>query len=140
MRRMIAPLASLAALGLLAGPAMAKDESDQSRGEKQLERLIGDRVAGDPERCVTTFGNARITIIDGEGIIVRNGTKMYFNPTSDPDSLDSDDILVIRRYGGDSSLCESEQLETYSRAGNFLTGLVSLKEFVPYTRPDKSEG
>ena len=140
MRPIIASLASVAALGLLAGPAVAKDEGDMTRGEKQLERLLGDRVAGEPERCVRTFPNARITIIDGEGIVVRNGSTTYFNRTSNPESLNADDILVIRRYGGDSSLCDNEQLETYSRAGNFLTGLVSLEEFVPYKRADKDEG
>ena len=139
MRPIIASLASIAALGLVAAPAMAKDDADQTRGEKQLERLLGDRVAGDPERCVRTFPNARITIIDGEGIVVRNGSNTYFNRTSNPESLDSDDILVIRRYGADSSLCRNEQLETYSRTGNFFTGLVSLEEFVPYARADKSD-
>ncbi|MXP11136.1 hypothetical protein [Pseudoblastomonas halimionae] len=140
MRPIIASLASVAALGLVAGPALAKDDSQQTRGEQQLERLIGDRVAGDPERCVTTFANARITIVDGEGIVVRNGSTVYLNRTSNPESLDADDILVIRRYGIDSNLCENEQLETYSRSGNFLTGLVSLEEFVPYARADKDEG
>lgn len=137
MRRLIASLAPIAALGLLAVPAASQDEkADMTRGEKQLARMLDGREAGEAERCVRTFPRARITIIDGEGIVVRSGNEVYFNRTSNPETLDGDDILVIRRFSGDSRLCEREMLETYSRGGNFFTGIVSLEEFVPYTSVD----
>jgi hypothetical protein len=141
MRRIIATLAPIAALGLLAAPAIAQDDdADMTRGEKQLARMLEGREAGEAERCVRTFPSARITIIDGEGIIVRTGNRVYFNRTTNPETLDDDDILVIRRYSGDSRLCERETLETYSRGGNFFTGIVSLEEFVPYERVENDNG
>lgn len=141
MRRTIASLASIAALGLLAAPAIARDDSEEpTRGEKQLARMLDGREAGEAERCVRTFPRARITIIDGEGIVVRTGNKVYFNRTTRPERLDDNDILVIRRYSGDSTLCERETLETYSRTGNVFTGIISLEEFVPYTRVESNDG
>lgn len=141
MRRIIASLASLAALGLVAGPATAQDsDEDLTRGEKQLARMLDGRVAGEAERCVRTFPQSRITIVDGEALVVRVGNKVYVNRTNRPNTLDDDDILVIRSYSGDRRLCELETLETYSRVGNLLTGIVSLGEFVPYTRVDDNDG
>lgn len=139
MRRIISTLAPVAALGLLAAPAVAQDDEDMTRGEKQLARMLDGREAGEAERCVRTFPSARITIVDGEGIIVRTGNRVYFNRTTNPEALDDDDILVIRRYSGDTRLCERETLETYSRTGMFFTGIVSLEEFVPYERTDNDD-
>lgn len=137
MRRIIVSLASLAALGLLAGPATAQDdEAEKTRGEKQLERLLGDRVAGEPERCVRMFRHTRVTVVDGEGLVVRAGGKVYLNRTRDPEFLDDDDILVFRRYAGGTLLCARDTIETYSRGGEFMTGIISLGEFVPYTRAE----
>lgn len=141
MRRILASLAPIAALGLVAAPAAAQDDSDDmTRGEKQLARLLDGREAGEATRCVRTFPRANITIVDGEGIVVRIGGRLYFNRTSNPETLDDGDILVIRRYAGDSRLCENENLETYTRTGNFFTGIVSLEEFVPYDRVDEDNG
>lgn len=141
MRRFFASLAPIAALGLLAAPAVAQDDAtDMTRGEKQLARMLDGRVAGEAERCIRTFPRARITIIDGEGIVVRTGSDVYFNRTTNPETLDDDDLLVIRRFSSDTRLCENETLETYSRGGHFFTGIVSLEEFVPYERADDDAG
>ena len=50
--------------------------------------------------------------------------------------VDDDDILVLRRYAGGTLLCARDTIETYSRGGNFFTGIISLGEFVPYTRAE----
>ena len=141
MRPILASLAPIAALGLIAAPALAQEDAEEmTRGEKQLARMLDGREAGEAERCVNTFPRARITIIDGEGIVMRIGGKLYFNRTTNPESLDDDDILVIRRFSGSSRLCEKEMLETYSRTGHFFSGLVSLEEFVPYSRVEDDKG
>lgn len=131
-------LLPIAALAILAMPASAEEEAPApSRGEQQLAKMLAGRVAGEPERCINTFGNGNLQIIDGTALVYRQGKTVWVNRTRNPDSLDDDDYLVIRKYGSSSQLCRLDNVTTHDRGGNFFTGVVFLEDFVPYR---KSEG
>ena len=74
-------------------------------------------------------------IIDHVGIVYDDGRTIYVARTlNDPKSLDSDDILVIERYG--SQICRQDMMKTVDRYVGNLTGVVFLDNFVPYTKED----
>ena len=54
------------------------------------------------------------------------------NRPTNPEKLDSDDILVIRPTG--SQLCRLDMVQTVDRMGHFTTGFINLSDFVPYRR------
>lgn len=133
--------AALAALTMLAAPAAAQEDTGAmpSKGEIKLAKLLEGRVAGEPQSCVRTLPSENINVIDSTALVVGRGNTIYVNVPLYPDSLDDDDVLVMRRFSG-SQLCRMDQIETRDRLSGFYTGNVMLNEFVPYTRVADSSG
>ena len=128
--------ASLAAFGLaLAAPVSAEDDGTVTRGEERLGKLLEGRVAGEPERCIRTLGRAPLRIIDGTAIVYKSGGTLWVNRTENPEDLDDNDRLVIRRLSA-SQLCRLDTVTTEDRYNDFLTGQIFLGDFVPYRRVD----
>lgn len=133
MRKIIASIA-VAALALSAsGSVSAKDKKT---GEEKLATMLKGRVAGKPVSCINTWRNGDMSIIDKTAIVWREGRTIYVNRTQHPQDLDWDDIVVIQKFSA-SQLCKLDQVYTVERSGGFLTGVVFLTDFVPYTLPDK---
>ncbi|MDZ4308540.1 hypothetical protein [Allopontixanthobacter sp.] len=134
-------IAALTALTLLAAPGAAQPDTGEkpSKGATELAKLLDGRVAGEPQTCVRTLPSESINVIDGTALVVGRGKTIYVNVPQYADSLDEDDILLIRRYNG-SQLCRLDWIETRDRHGGFYNGNVMLNDFVPYTRAEKGSG
>ena len=123
-----------AALGLLAAPALqAEDVVEMTRGEAKLQKMLEGRVAGEPESCIRTIGQRDLTKIDDTALVYKSGDTIWVNRTRTPHAIDDSDYLVIRKFTA-TSLCRSDQITTYSRMGNFFSGVIMLDDFVPYRR------
>ena len=134
-------LAATAALTMLAAPAIAQDYADRelTKGEAKLAEMLDGRVAGEPERCIRTIGSRNLTQIDDTALVYKQGRTIWVNYTRTPGSIDSDDIMVIRKFDG-SSLCRTDQITTVERFGGFLSGVIFLDDFIPYRLPEDAEG
>lgn len=130
MTKFSALLAASAAVTLLAAPAAAEE---RPKGEAKLAEMLEGRVAGEPERCIRLMGGDPLTIIDGTAVVAKRGDTIWVNRTANPDSLDDDDRMTIRKFSA-SQLCRLDQVTTHSRTGNFYTGNIMLQDFVPYRR------
>ena len=130
MSRLSSLAIAAAAVTLVASPASAERKS----GEEKLAELIDGRVAGEPQSCINTFNSRPLTVIDDTAIVYRSGDTVYVNRTRNPESLDDDDVLVIRKFGSGSRLCRLDQITTRERTGGFYTGNIFLTDFVPYRR------
>ena len=131
---------SAAALGLLAAPAVqADDHAEMTRGEAKLQKMLEGRIAGEPESCIRTVGQRSMTKIDDTALVYKSGDTIWVNRTRTPQAIDDSDYLVIRKFNA-TSLCRSDQITTYSRAGDFFSGIIMLDDFVPYRKAasDKS--
>lgn len=128
MKAMLA-LAAIAATAI-AAPLVA--EEPVSKGEAKLAKMLEGRIAGEPSRCVNTFRNGNLQIIDDTAIVYRQGRTLWVNRTANPRGLDSDDYLVIRKFGSGSQLCRLDNVTTHDRTGDYFTGVVFLEDFVPY--------
>lgn len=127
-----------AALALFAAPvAQAQDADDarpeMSKGEAELAEMLEGRVAGEPENCIRTFPSRNLTIIDETALVYRDGDTLWVNTTSDPRSIDDDDILVVDRFST-TNLCRTDQVTLRDRAGGFFSGVLILEDFVPYRK------
>jgi len=121
-----------AALGMLAAPAVQADEAaEMTRGEQKLAKMLEGRVAGEPQNCIRTIGSRSLTSIDDTALVYRDGKTVWVNYTRTPDAIDDDDYLVIKKFNP-TSLCRTDQIQTYSRAGDFFSGVIFLEDFVPY--------
>lgn len=136
MIRILRPaLIATAALGLIAPPLAAADEpqQEQTEGEQELAKLLEGRVAGEPVRCINTFGNQNLRIIDETALVYGRGDTIYVNRTKHPEDIDDDEILVIKRFGG-SQLCRLDNVTTVDRFSHMFSGVIFLDDFVPYTK------
>ncbi|WP_237453090.1 hypothetical protein [Qipengyuania vulgaris] len=121
-----------AALGMLAAPAVQADEAaEMTRGEQKLAKMLEGRVAGEPQNCIRTIGSRSLTSIDDTALVYRDGKTVWVNYTRTPDAIDDGDYLVIKKFSA-TSLCRTDQIQTYDRAGDFFSGVIMLDDFVPY--------
>ena len=134
MSRFAGIAAATAALALLASPAAhARDRA--SEGQAELAKLIEGRVAGEPQSCISTFGNRNFNVIDETALVFESGGTVWVNTTSMPEAIDDDDILVIDRFSA-SRLCRTDRIELRSRGSGFFSGILILGDFVPYRKAD----
>ena len=133
-------LLSAASLALLAAPTLAQDgeqadeeQTEQTKGEKELAKLLEGRVAGEPTSCIRTPPNDRVRVIDDTAIVYGRGKTIYVNRTTRPSDIDDRDTMVIRRFSG-SQLCKTDIVTTIDRGSQMFSGVIFLSEFVPYTR------
>ena len=104
-----------------------------AKGEARLAELLEGRVAGEPVRCITTFRSSSPQIIDRVALVHHEGKTIYVARPDRPRSLDSHDILLIERFSS-SQLCAGDHMRMIDRTGGYTTGIVWVKEFVPYTK------
>jgi hypothetical protein len=134
-KMMIAIAAGSLALGAAAqaqGPGDGPRRGDgPNRGEAQLARMLEGRTAGRPVACIPAQVSERLKIIDRTAVVYDGGRTIYVAKPRDPRTLDTNDILVINRFG--SQLCKTDVVRTVDRSSGFMTGVVFLGDFVPYT-------
>ena len=102
------------------------------RAEARLAKMLEGRVAGEPRSCISALDSSRLQILDRTAVVYDAGGTIWVSRPDDPNSLDSRDIVVIRRTGG--QLCKQDLIRTVDRTGHFTTGVVFLGDFVPYRR------
>ena len=119
------------ALALTATTA-ASAETRVERGEARLAKMLEGRVAGEPVNCISTFRSNDLQVIEKVGVVYDAGDTVYVSRPSNPEALGAFDVPVFRRMG--SQLCSTDQVRTIDRTGGFVTGVVFLGEFVPYTK------
>jgi len=129
--RLLFPTLVIAAAVAVVPSASAREKLEP---EAQLAKLIGDRVAGQPQDCLPLSSIGSSQVIDKTAIVYKVGSTLWVNrPRGGAESLDDDDILVTKLTG--SQLCSIDTVELRDRTSHFYSGFVSLGEFVPYRRP-----
>lgn len=123
---------------LLAAAAVAVTPAASAREklspEDQLTKLIGNRVAGEPQNCISLASIGSSQVINKTAIVYRVGSTLWVNrPRGGAESLDDDDILVTKTIG--SQLCSIDAVQLRDRTSHMYSGFVTLGDFVPYRRP-----
>ena len=118
---------ALAATGTTAVLAKSAEEN-----EAKLARMLEGRTAGEPVNCISALNSNRMEVIEHVGIVYDAGNTIYVARPTDPRQLGRDDVVVIKRFGG--QLCSNDVIRTVDRYQGFTTGAVFLDHFVPYTK------
>ena len=120
------------ALALTGATTVTAKTTRVERAEAQLARMLEGRTAGEPVKCVSAFRSNDIRVIDNIGIVYDAGRTIYVARTTHPNQLDSWDVPVIERFGG--QLCTNDIMRTVDRSSGHFTGPLFLDDFVPYTK------
>ncbi len=132
----LAAATTAAGLAFAAVPAAADEEL--SEGEQKLEKILEGRVAGEPQRCIRDFPSSRMQVIDDTAIVYGRGKTVYVQRTRNPEDIDRDDVLVVRKFGT-TQLCRLDIVNKVDRLSGMFSGSIFFEDFVPYTRAEKAE-
>lgn len=134
-------LSASAAFCLFLAPAAFADEgqdphteapAEMTKGEQRLAKLLEGRVAGEPKSCISNYPTSRMEVIDKTAYVFGRGHTIYVQRTQHPETIDDDDVLIMRLYG--SQLCRLDIVTTVDRTSRFFNGNVFMTDFIPYTR------
>ena len=129
-------LAAGAAALLIASCSTAPAEQTRSpRAAQELADALAGRVAGPPQRCITTYRTTRVNAIDDFTILYDQGSTIYVqNPRGGCPGIGSgSDILVTRQTT--NQLCDGEIARTVDLTSRVERGGCVFGPFVPYTKP-----
>ncbi len=115
--------------------ADADTQTELSKGDTRLAKLLDGREAGEPVSCIRSRRNDQVQVIDDTAIVYGRGKTIYVNYTQRPDRIDDRDVMVTRRFG--SQVCKTDIVTTIDNTTGIYTGNVFLAEFIPYTRVKK---
>lgn len=101
--------------------------------EAQLAQELGDRVAGEPVRCINYRQVRNTRIVNDTAILFRIGSTIFVNrPRSGAETLDDSFALVNAR--SDGRLCSGDNLQLTEGMG--ITRMIVAGDFVPYRRAE----
>lgn len=124
-----------ALLALAATAPQAADKAEKlAKNEARLAELLKGRTAGEPLACIPDFQSSRVEVIEGVALVYGSGKTLYVAKPEHPDTVQWDDIMVVKRTGG--QLCNTDVIRTVDRMSGFMTGIVFLGKFVPYRKSD----
>jgi hypothetical protein len=129
MKKTLSVLAAVAAL--LAAP-VAVQAKDKLTPQQRLDKMLEGRVAGKPVTCISLSDSHDMVVLNHLAIVYKAGSVIYVNKTSNPQSLDSDDIQVSTITG--SGLCRLDMIHMHERTMGTWRGTLSLEDFVPYRK------
>ena len=106
-----------------------------AEGEAKLAKLLDRRKPGKPVSCITTAYRIPngLQVIDGVGVVYDAGDTIYVSRATNPERLRWTDRPMFDR-SDPSRLCASDRIITRDRVLDVQTGVVFLKDFVPYTK------
>jgi hypothetical protein len=102
--------------------------------EADLQKMLGNRVAGEPVKCITIGNITGSNIVDGTAILYNVvGGDIYVNrPVTNAAMLSRHQVLVMDTKV--PQLCDVDTVQLFDRTTRIATGWVGLGEFVPYRR------
>lgn len=107
-----------------------------AKQEKRLAKELKGRIAGEPQHCISRFGNdGLVRISDSQVLYKPGGGKVYLNTLrgSCPGLANDTDIIVTESFG--SQLCSGDFVKLVDRTSGMPGPFCSLGEFVPYSKP-----
>ena len=130
-------LAAGTAILLAACSTSPAEQTRSPRAAQELADALAGRVAGPPQRCITTYRATKVNAIDDFTILYDQGSTIYVqNPRGGCPGIGSgsgSDILVTRQTT--NQLCDGEIAQTVDLTSRIERGGCVFGPFVPYTKP-----
>ncbi|WP_240654539.1 hypothetical protein [Croceicoccus ponticola] len=115
---------------MAAGCTHTEARAPSAKGDARLAEMLRGKTAGEPQSCIPAMLSNRLIVIDGTALVYDAGSTIYVARPDNPRSLDSSDVLVVERSGG--QLCKQDIVRTMDQTLGFTTGVVFLGDFIPY--------
>ncbi|WP_447761723.1 hypothetical protein [Sphingopyxis panaciterrae] len=119
-----------------AGAGQPGAEALTPKQAKTLDKQLGGKVPGKPERCLPSFRTTDTIRVSDNILLYRSGSNLVYRndlKSSCPGLARDSDIMVIRQFG--SSTCSGDFFHLVDRTSGIRGPTCVLGEFVPYRKP-----
>jgi len=128
---------------LLAGAALGSCSTGPSQptrsadGQRQFERLVAGKVAGAPLKCLPSYNQNDMVVIDEQTIAYRQGSSRVFvnHLEHGCPGLGSASTALVTRSFGTSETCRGDFAQVLDTSSRMIVGSCVFGDFVPYTKP-----
>lgn len=122
------------AMVLLSGAALALAVPGDAR-RADPDPTAG-RVAGKPQACVSSYGNASLVIAGANTVMLNaSGRRRWIATAIGCPALHSDDVLIVEHLAGGSEYCRDDRIRTLPRGLSIPGPFCRLSDFTPYDKP-----
>lgn len=129
-------LAAGTAVLLAACSTAPAQQSRSPQAAKELADALAGRVAGPPQRCISTYRTTKIQPIDDFTILYDQGSTIYVqNPRGGCPGIGSGSDILVTRQIGTAQLCDGEIARTVDLTSRVERGGCVFGPFRPYTKP-----
>ena len=136
---MFPPAGKIVSLALIAGvvgcasPSAAPERS--AADQKQLDRALRGRVAGEQVRCLPYFGSTDVQVIDDWTILFKQGGTVYVqNPAGGCSGIGSHRNTMVSRVWGNGQVCSGDIQHLVDLNSGIGGGACVFGPFTPYRK------
>lgn len=131
---------ALALLPLAACTTSAADRPTQfsAREEKELARVLANKVPGEPVSCISSFNSSQLRALGDNTLVYRVNKDLVYRNTMPGgcSGLSRGDTLVMNRTSA-SQYCRGDIARVVNLMSGTMTGSCALGDFIPYRTPGK---
>ena len=133
-RNFLILMAGTAALTAACSTAPA-EQSRSPRAAQELASELSGRVAGPPQRCITTYRNTSVHVVDDWTIIYDQGSTKYVQtPRGGCPGIARGGQTLVTRQIGTPEICDGDIVRTVDLTSKVERGACVFGPFVPYTK------
>ena len=127
---------SLALVAVVAGCASPSTAPERSAADqKQLDRALQGRVAGEQVRCLPYFGSTDVQVIDDWTILFKQGGTIYVqNPAGGCSGIGSHRNTMVSRIWGNGQVCSGDIQHLVDLNTGIGGGACVFGPFTPYRK------
>jgi len=119
----------------VAGCGTVDQQAQSARDQQRLTAEIGDRVAGTPQRCLSSFRTQDMRVV-GSDILFEDGATLYRARTSGGcEAARTSGYILVFDYRGDTQLCSGSIVKVINSSGGMFAGSCAIEDITPYRRP-----
>ena len=106
-------------------------------GQRAYETVIADKVAGQPMNCLPTYHQNDMSVIDGQSVAFRSGTRTAYLVRFTPgcELLDAGHYALLSRQFGGAQLCRGDIQQVVDIMNRMTVGSCTVAEIIPYSKP-----
>lgn len=134
-RFVVTATASIA--GLTACTTNVVEPARSERATRELDRRLEGRIAGEPQRCISSDRARDMAVIDSNTVLFRESGRRIWRTAMQGGCSGLGSVgraLVTTRSSG--QLCRGDIGRLVDTSTRMMVGTCSFGDFIPYTRPN----
>jgi hypothetical protein len=106
-------------------------------GQRAYDNVIAGKVAGQPMNCLPTYHQNDMSVIDGQSVAFRSGTRTAYLVRFTPgcELLDAGHYALLSRQFGGAQLCRGDIQQVVDIMNRMTVGSCTVAEIIPYSKP-----